>query len=88
MTIIFSALLIGSCANIQRSAEVINGFVKVHDSVQKSVTDTQNFCADMYIALLDHEKEQKRLIVFCDRVDQIFNEIQRIEKQFLKDSVK
>lgn len=89
--IVYSFIMIYSCTNdfldksLQQSADIVNSFVKVHDVIQESVTGTQQFCVDMYIELSGHEKLQKRLVDFCNRADKVFFEIQRIEKQVLKD---
>ena len=90
--LIFLLVFGESCATfddtLNKSAKVVNGFVKVHDVVQEGVSDIQQFCADMYIELQGNPRAQKRLVDFCNRADRVSDEIQRIEKEFLKDSIK
>lgn len=90
--LIFSAFFVQGCASfndsMKKSAKIVNGFVKVHDMVQEGVSDIQQFCADMYVELYNNPRAQKRLVNFCDQADKVSNEIQRIEKEFLKESLK
>ena len=92
MITIFSLLLFSGCAgglfdkSVKQSAETIQGFVKVHNTIQDSVEDTQQFCASAYLELSEYKTVQKKLADFCDRMDKLFDEIQGIEEQFLTGS--
>jgi len=90
--LITCAFVLEGCATfddtLNRSTKVVNGFVKVHDMVQEGVEDIQQFCADMYMELYNNPRAQKRLVDFCNSADKVSDEIQRIEKEFLKDSLK
>ena len=89
---LFSLFIFSSCASglfdksVEQSTKIIKGFVKVHNTIQDRVDDTQQFCASTYLELADHKTAQKKLADFCDNMDKLFDEIQSIEEQFLTDS--
>jgi hypothetical protein len=82
--LILLVLVLGGCAGGQ-IIKAADGFVKIHDAAQEGITDIQTFCVEVYPELSDREKLQQKVGDFCDRMDDVFDRIQEVEEEVLKD---